>query len=117
MSFLDQMSYVAAIGNVGSMLMVGPMLLLFMRWVGMPRRAQLAVAVVGWAFLFTAQIVMWQAFGFHAGYPGFRDIQWLALPFSAGNLVASIVLTRPRKDRPEIHICDNCQHEMTLAGG
>jgi hypothetical protein len=99
-SFLDQMSYVAAVGNVGSMLMVGPMLLLVMRWLGAPRRVQLAVAVVGWAFLFTAQIVMWQVFGFHAGYLGFRDIQWLALPISAGNLAASLMLTRQSSKLP-----------------
>lgn len=99
MSFLDQMSYVAAVGNIGSMLMVGPMLLLLMRWLGVSRQVQLIVAMTGWAFLFTAQIVMWQAFGFHAGYPGFRDIQWLALPISAGNLVASLALTRQPKPR------------------
>jgi ABC-type Co2+ transport system permease subunit len=96
-STLDTASYVVAVGNVSSMILVGPLVMLWMRRMGCGYGRILAVSLLGWAALFTAQIVMWRIFGYQAGYPGFRDIQWLALPVSAANLTASLWMARQAK--------------------
>ena len=97
MNTLGEWSWVAATGNVGSMLLVGPMLVVLMRRLGWSRLRMLLVGLSGWGALFVAQMVMWQVFGFQAGYPGFKYLQWMALPISGGNLVASLYLARQSK--------------------
>lgn len=99
MSTLNDWSWIAATGNVSSMLLVGPMLVLLMRRLHWPYRRMLVVGLLGWAALFTAQIVMWQVFGFQAGYPGFKYLQWLALPISFGNFIAAMWLARQSRPR------------------
>lgn len=91
---LDDMSFVAASGNVVSMLLVGPMLVLVMRRLGWPHRRMLVVGLIGWTALFTAQMVMWREFGYAAGYPGFKYVQPAALPISFGNFLASMWLSK-----------------------
>jgi hypothetical protein len=91
---LGDWSWVAAPGNVGSMLLTGPMLVLIMRWAGWGPLRMLLVGLVGWCVLFVAQMVMWRVFGYQAGYPGFKYLQPFALPVSFGNFVASLWLAK-----------------------
>jgi hypothetical protein len=94
---LNNMSFVAASGNVMSMLLVGPMLVLLMRRLKWSNKQILAIGLIGWTALFIAQVVMWRVFGYAAGYPGFKYIQPLALPISFGNFLASMWLTKTKK--------------------
>lgn len=98
---LNGWSWVVATGNVGSMLLVGPMLVVWMRRHGWTPRRMLVVAVAGWCALFVAQVVLVSAFGFQAGFPGFMYLQWMALPISFGNFLASLYLTRQSRPRKE----------------
>lgn len=91
------MSIVAAIGNVTSMALVGPMAVLAMRRLGWTNRRMLVTALLGWTALFVAQIVMAGVFGYAAGFPGFKFIQPLTLPLSFGNFLASMWLTKQSK--------------------
>jgi hypothetical protein len=95
----DLMSYVIATGNVTSMILVGPMVVLLMAHLRWPRRRMLVVSMTGWAILWAAQLLMWRVFGHAAGYPGFEYVQPLAFPVSCGNLCASLWLSRPAPDR------------------
>jgi hypothetical protein len=94
---LGEWSWVAATGNVGSMLLVGPMLVVLMRHLGWGSLRMLLVGLIGWCALFVAQMVMWRVFGYQAGYPGFKYLQPAALPISFGNFLASLWLTRQSK--------------------
>jgi hypothetical protein len=99
---LNEWSWVAATGNISSMFLVGPMLVVLnLRYLGWSRVRLLVVALAGWCALFVAQMVMWQVFGFQAGYPGFKYLQWLALPISFGNFLASFWLTKQSRRNNE----------------
>lgn len=94
LSNLNDMSWVAAAGNVGSALLVGPFLVLVMRRLGLSSRKMLVIGLIGWCALFSAQIVMWQWFGYRAGYDGFKYLQPWMLPVAGLNFAGSVILTR-----------------------
>lgn len=97
MTSLGDWSWLAATGNVGSMLLVGPMLTVLMRRLDWSRLRMLVIGLIGWCLLFAAQLIMWRVFGYQAGYPGFEYLQPMALPISLGNFLASLYLTRQQR--------------------
>jgi hypothetical protein len=98
---LDAMSWIIAVGNVGSAVLVGPALLVLLLHLESRGTVPTATAsrwlvgtmLVGWAALLGAQVTF-AAFGFTSGYPGFKYLQPGMLPVALLNLAASVYLRR-----------------------
>lgn len=92
MPMLDLMSWVIGIANPLSALLVGTSLSLLLA--SRPRLA-LWCSGIGWLVLLVAQFTF-LAFGYKAGFPGFKFGQPLMIPVAAANFVAWLLLRRQR---------------------
>jgi hypothetical protein len=101
-STLDDMSFVAASGNVISMALVGPAMALVGRRLGWSYRRTLTVQLIGWSALLVAQFVMIVWFGFVAGHPGFKYVQLLTLPIATVNFTASVWMVWKQTKAPAL---------------